>query len=131
MNISPVIGEIFAVTKSMQNTQVLTKKNGCNKYLCKYIVKIDEKHSVVIFTDVHKNGTPVSKSNFIHFTNISSSNKNEEYTLINERYCNHPRGIVISMIQMLHIVLKYREVHTNLLFENITTIPLELHAENW
>ena len=37
LNISPVIGELFAATLSMMNAQVLTQTNGCNKYVCKYI----------------------------------------------------------------------------------------------
>ena len=33
LNISPVIGELFAATLSMMNAQVLTQTNGCNKYV--------------------------------------------------------------------------------------------------
>ena len=42
MNMSPVEGKTFAACQSMQNIQMLTDCGGVNKYVCKYIGKIDE-----------------------------------------------------------------------------------------
>ena len=41
INMSPVEGYTFAVTRSMQNIQWLTNCGGCNRYVIKYIGKID------------------------------------------------------------------------------------------
>ena len=51
MNITPVEGYIFYVTKSMQNVQRLTGAGGCSKYVCRYIAKIDEQNNVIIEVD--------------------------------------------------------------------------------
>ena len=44
-----VWSDLFSATKSMQNAQVLTKTNGWNKYVCKYIGNIDENNCYIIF----------------------------------------------------------------------------------
>ena len=74
-NMSPVIGELFSATKSMQNAQVLTQTNGCNKYLCKYIAKVDEQNQIIISSSTHKMGTLKSNTEFVYNTKISSSKK--------------------------------------------------------
>lgn len=48
LNMSPVEGKTFAVTRAMQNAQLLTDCGGVNKYVCKYIGKIDEKNYVIV-----------------------------------------------------------------------------------
>ena len=39
-NMSPVIKEYFAATRSMQNAQVISGTNGVSAYVVKYIVKL-------------------------------------------------------------------------------------------
>ena len=39
---SPVESKIFSVFCSIQNIQMISGTNGMNKYVCIYIVKIDE-----------------------------------------------------------------------------------------
>ena len=41
---------------------------------------------------------------------------------------NHPIGRVISLMEMSHMMLKYKEVHKNMVFENNTTRILELNT---
>ena len=41
INMSPVIGELFVATRSMQNAQAITQTNACNSYLTKYTCKMD------------------------------------------------------------------------------------------
>ena len=43
VNISPVESKTFCECQSMQNCQLLMYTNGCNKYCCKYVVKVDKK----------------------------------------------------------------------------------------
>ena len=62
----------------MQNCQLLTKSCGCCKYCCKYITKIDEQNYFIIKTDKHRTGKLVTKSYFLHNTNITSSKIQEE-----------------------------------------------------
>ena len=44
INMSPVEGYTFSNFRSMQNIQYLTQTGGVNKYVCKYIGKIDEQN---------------------------------------------------------------------------------------
>ena len=125
-NASPVIGYTFAATQSMQNCQVLTLANGANKYVVKYISKIDENNRVIISVDVFRNGVLKSQSTFLHNTKVNTSKINEEKHLENLRNKNHPRGRAISLMEMMQVILEYPEVYTNLVFENICTLPLEL-----
>eukprot|EP00957_Ditylum_brightwellii_P106479 8123318-Ditylum_brightwellii.AAC.1 len=43
-----------------------------------------------------------------------------------ERDNNHPRGCAVATAQMLHSILKYPEVFTDLDYVNVPTLPLEL-----
>ena len=62
----------------MQNVQMLTECGGVNKYVCKYIGKIDEQNFVIVYTDTHTNGVLVTKKTFLHNTKITTSKINED-----------------------------------------------------
>ena len=47
---------IFFITPSIQDAQVLTQTNCCNKYICKYIGKVDEQNYVIVSSSAHKMG---------------------------------------------------------------------------
>ena len=70
LNMSPVEGKKFSACQSMQNIQMLTDCGGVNKYICKYIGKIDKQNYVVIYVD--GNGQLVSKGTFLHNTKITT-----------------------------------------------------------
>ena len=127
-NISPVIGYTFAATQSMQNAQVLTLANGANKYVAKYLVKIDEQNRVIIGCDAHRNGVLTSQSTFLHNTKVTTSKINEEKALSQQRNKNHPKGRAISLMEMYQVMLNYPEVITNLVFVHICTLSYELRA---
>ena len=48
INMSPVEGYTFANCRLMQNIQILTQCGGVNKYVCKYIGKVDEQNYVIV-----------------------------------------------------------------------------------
>ena len=108
----------------MQNVQRLTGNGGCSKYVCKYIAKIDEQNYVVVKVDGQ--GQLVTQANFLHNTKVLSSKIGED----RERKKNEhkPQGRCISHMEMLHMMLKYPEVVTNLDFVKVTTMPLELRS---
>jgi hypothetical protein len=124
MNISPVEGKTFAACRSMQNIQLLTNCGGVNKYVCKYIGKIDESNYVII--NVDGQGQLVTKHHFLHNTKIATSKFNEENVRREKRDASHVQGRCISQMEMLHVMLKYPEIITDLNFINISTLPLEL-----
>ena len=66
----------------------------------------------------------MTKSHFLHSTKVSSSNK-QEYK---DRAKNDRKiqGRCISQMEMLHVMLKYPEVYTNLDFVSIPTMLLEI-----
>ena len=124
MNSSPVEGKIFAVTKSMQNVQRLTGAGGTAKYVCKYIAKIDEQNYVVV--EVDGEGKMISKVSFLHNTKITSSKIAQDRE--RKKNANKNEGRVITTFEMLHVILQYPEIITNLNFVKVTTMPLEYRA---
>ncbi len=127
-NISPVEGYTFAALRSMQNIQCLTQSGGLNKYVCKYIGKIDENNHVIIRAHPHDPGVLVSQSTFLHNTKISSSSINELKALQKKRGKNHPKGRAMSLMEMMHVCLGYPQIHTDMVFESVSTLPLEQRA---
>ena len=125
-NVSPVEGYTFMICQSMQNIQRITNTGGCNKYCVKYVGKIDEQNSVVVCADGHRNGVLVSKSTFLHNTKLSASKRNEAKAMNSKRESFHARGRAIAETEMLHTMLMYSEVSTDMVFVDISTMPLEL-----
>jgi hypothetical protein len=126
MNMSPVEGRIFSVCRSMLNVQQLTECGGVNKYVNKYITKIDEQNFVIVNVDGQRNGALVTKSQFLHNTKVVSSKINEDKAKENMRGNDHPQGRAISLMEMYHHIFKYPEIYTDLNFVIIPTVPLEL-----
>ena len=128
MNISPVEGYTFSACRSMQNAQMLTACGGVKKYVCKYIGKIDEQNYIVVSVDGSKSGSLVTKSSFLHNTKVTSTKINEDKERETKRENKRVQGRAISQMEMLHMMLKYPEVFTDLNFVAIPTMPLELRA---
>ena len=124
-NASPVTGKTMIATKSMQNSQVLTKCAGLNKYICKYIGSVDEKARVQLKINTHDQGTLMSKATFLHNTKISSSKKNEDLAKEKERGNNLPPARLAHLTEMFQYVCGYGEVLTDLVDEVLPTQPLE------
>ena len=58
----------------MQNAQMVNDCEGLNKYVCKYIGKIDEQNYVVVSIDVKNNGSLVTKTTFLHHKKFTTYN---------------------------------------------------------
>jgi hypothetical protein len=131
MNISPVEGYTFAHCLSMQNIQKIIHSGGCSKYIIKYIGKIDAQNYVIVYTNGQKNGQLVTKGTFLHNTKLSSSKKNEEQALEKKKRgkSSNAIGRAISLTEMLHNMLKYSEVATDLNFIDIATTSLEVRLQ--
>ena len=128
MNISPVEGKTFAACRSMQNIQCLTFSDGFIKYICKYIGKIDENNMMLIRAHAHDKGILISQETFLHNTKISTSAINEMKALQKSRGKKHPKGRSISLMEMWQVMLGYSQVHTDMVFVSVTTLPLEQRA---
>ena len=126
VNMSPVEGKTFSACRSMQNVQMLTDCGGVNKYVVKYIGKIDEQNYVVIYADGR--GQLVTKGQFLHNTKITSSKKNDDEARSKRRDNNHPQGRAVSQNEMVDLLLQYPEIITNLNFIHVSTLPLEFRA---
>ena len=125
LNISPVDGYTFSYCQSMQNIQKITNTGGYNKYTIKYIGKIDEQNYVIVNSDGHKNGKLITNSTFLHNTKLTASKYNGDKLRQKKRGNSHASGSAISLTEMLHSMLKYSEVSTDLNFICIPTTPLE------
>ena len=128
INMSPVEGYTFANCRSMQNIQLLTQTGGVNKYVCKYIGKIDEQNYIVVYTDKESNGSLVTKATFLHNTKVATSKINEDKERKSKKDNAYPQGRCISHMEMLHHIFRYPEVTTNLKFVTIPSTPLEFRA---
>ena len=128
INMSPVDGYFFTACRSMQNVQWLTQCGGVNRYVVKYIGKIDEQNYVIICTDSQQNGKLVSKAYFLHNTKVSTTKINEDKVKEQNKKNFHVQGRAISQNEMLHVMFRYAEIYTDLNFIAVPTIPLELRA---
>ena len=122
INISPVNGYLFSVCKSMQNLQRLLGAGGCSKYVCKYIAKVDEQNYLVV--EIEGKRQLVTKAYFLHNTKLSTSSMGES----KEKKKQHNSSVYgcISHMEMMHLLLRYPEIITNLDFIKVSTMPLEL-----
>ena len=129
INMSPVEGYTFANCLSMQNIQILTQCGGVNKYVCKYIGKVDEQNYVIVqANNAHGNGSfsLSTKTTFLHNTKVSSLKFQEDKN--RKKHNNKPQAQYISHMEQLSQMLRYAEVTTDLRFVNIPTMPLEYHT---
>ena len=110
----------------MQNRQTLKDCGGVNKYVCKYVGKIDEQNYVVVYMD--GKSQLVTKGQFLHNTKITTSKKNKDDFRQKDRSCNHPQNQAISQNEIVHLLLKYPETMRNLNFVYISMLPLEFRA---
>ena len=128
-NMSPVIGEFFIATESMQNAQVLLHTNGVAKYVVKYITKFDDGNLAIMYVDAHTGAVKVG-SQFIHNSKIATSKLNEEKAIKQSRNKYHPMGRHIAHCEMLHQLFGHPDVFTTLEFIDISTFPFELRGGN-
>ena len=128
MNISPVVGKLFAATKSMLNVQVLGQTRGLFQYLCKYLGKVDMNNLVVVSTNKYKAGGFATKHELLHNTKVASSKIIEAKEIDAKRNKLHPRGRLISICEMFQKILGDPEVYTNMKFVQISTLPYEFRA---
>ena len=112
----------------MQNIQWLTTSGGLNKYICKYIGKIDENNYVIIRAHPHDPGRLVCQTIFLHNTKITSSSVNEKKALEKKRGKNHPKGRAINLMEKIQVMLNYPQVYTDMLFESVPTVSLEMRC---
>jgi hypothetical protein len=121
-NITPVIGRLFAATRSTMNVQICTS-HGTSRYVVKYVVKVD-KNNYVAFSC--KQGEPGLKAEhvFLHNTKVSSSAKNEAKKLNESKHKTQPRGRAVAATEMMQIILGNPQVYCNMEFMKIPTVPL-------
>jgi hypothetical protein len=80
-NILPVNSVLFAVTKSMQNLQVVRNTNGVARYVVKYIVKKDKGNRITLGANFHSGARMNVDKKFRHNTKITHSQINKEKAL--------------------------------------------------
>ena len=59
---------------------------------------------------------------------MSTTNINEKKVKEENRFKNHVQGRIISQNEMVHLILRYPEVYSDLNFVAVPTMPLELRA---
>jgi hypothetical protein len=124
-NMSPVIKEYFAATRSMQKAQVISGTNGVSAYVVKYIVKLDQGNRVTVWADSHSGAILRGEETFLHNTKITGSKINEDRAFKKSRDYTKPTGRKIAFTEMQQQLLGYPEVMTNLRFVRIQTKPFE------
>eukprot|EP00957_Ditylum_brightwellii_P058570 4441184-Ditylum_brightwellii.AAC.1 len=108
----------------MQNVQKLTGAGGCSKYACKYIAKLDEQNYIIIV--VGGEGCFVSKATFLRNTKVGSPKAATDSE--KKKYSNKQQGKLIAQVELMHVMLNYPEIITNLKFVKLSTMPLEMRG---
>ena len=112
----------------MQNCQYLQHTNGCNKYCCNYISKIDENNINHIKSNQRDGHSLKSKSTFLHNTKITQSSMNEDKCMNKKRRYKDLSGRRIAITELIHKIFGEEEVHTDMNFVTVSTLPLEHRA---
>ena len=73
-------------------------------------------------------GEAVTKGFFLHNTKVTTTKINEDKVKEQNRGKNHIQGRIISQNEMIHLMLQYAEVYSDLNFIAFPTVPLELCA---
>lgn len=121
-SITPVLGRLFASTRSTMNVQICTS-HGTSRYVVKYVIKVDETNYVAF---VSKQGEPGLRAEqvFLHNTKITSSAINEKKRLDAGRDKARPRGRAVAVTEMMQIILGKPQVYCNIEFVRVPTLPL-------
>ena len=90
---------------SMQNFQKLTGTVGVAEYIVKYVTKLDDKNSSVVFADAHTLAIMRVDDEFLHNTKIATSKANEEKKIAKACHRKHPTGRDIALVEVLHHML--------------------------
>lgn len=128
-NISPVTTDFHLLTESMGNCQWIGHGRGCTKYILKYSAKVDESNRVNASVNAHTGVAKVGLE-FIHNSKIESSNYHEKKALESRRDRNHASLREMPILEMLHSLLAYPEISTDVVFVEISTLPLELRLKS-
>jgi predicted GIY-YIG superfamily endonuclease len=121
-NITPVVGRLFAATRSTMNVQICTS-HGTTRYVVKYVIKIDECNYVVMSCKKGEEGLKAEQV-FLHNTKISSSAINEKKRLDASRHSNKPRGRAVAVTEMQQIILGKPQVFCSMEFIRVPSLPL-------
>ena len=124
-NMSPVNPRFFALTRSMQNAQVITETNGVSRYVVKYVIKMDHGNRCTIFADARTGAVLSAEYQFLHNTKITRSAKNEDEAHASSRRKGKPNGRFISYPEMAHQILGHPDLFCTEEFVEICTKPIE------
>ena len=113
--ISPYESETFCVCQSQYNCWLLTDAGGFYKCCCN-LPKLIKKY-INISMDIENKGSHATNSTYLHNTEITSSDiQQEAYKKAQRCNAKHPDGKCASLTDMLHVMLRYPEVYTDLRF---------------
>jgi len=122
--ISPCCGRLFLASPSNQNVKIATGYLS-SRYLAKYVAGIDEHNRIYVGAmSSDPNGVELDYQ-FLHNTKVTGSAVQEAKRLETRRDKRHPTGRAISEMEMIAILLGYEQVHTNIKFVQIPTVPME------
>ena len=109
----------------------MTEAGNCYKCCCKYLSMIYKQNYINILIDNENKGLYASNSTYLHITKITSSDiQQEAEQKIQKRNAKYSDRRWAALTDILHIMLRYPEVFTDLIFVSICTIPLELCVAN-
>jgi predicted GIY-YIG superfamily endonuclease len=123
-NITPVVGRLFAATRSTMNIQICTS-NGTSRYVVKYLMKVDENNYVSLGAN-QKESTETIKGEkvFLCNTKVTSSGINEAKKFAASRHKSKNKGRAVACTEMMQLILGFPQVHSNMEFIRIPTVPL-------
>ena len=122
--ISACSGRLFLGNPCNQNLKIITGYLA-SRYLAKYVAGIDENNIVYIGAQAEQHRGVELDYEFLHNTKVTGSAIQEEKRKANRRDRRHPTGRAVSEMEMISVLLGYDQVHTNIKFVHVPTVPLE------
>jgi len=123
--VSACNGMLFLATMCAQNLKLICGTYFLNRYLTKYVSKIDEHNRVFINTRPGMGNAVNADGQMLHNTKITTSAYNEKKMMDSRRDSSNPTARAISRMEMLMVIFGYPQVYTTWETEKISTSPLE------
>jgi len=123
--VSACNGLLFLASMCAQNLKLICGTYFLNRYLTKYVSKIDEHNRVFIGTRPRMPDAVNMDGQMSQNTKITSSAINEAKMMEKRRDSHHPTARAVSRMEMLMVIHGHPQVHTTWHTEHASTSPLE------
>jgi hypothetical protein len=114
---------LFIATQSNQNLKFATGYLQ-SRYLASYVAKVDEHNRIYVHAIQQDPSKIVVDYKFLHNTKLASSKFHKNAMMQKRKDASKPTGRAVSLMEMIAIILGYRQDHTNINFIHVQSVVL-------